>query len=181
MTAARVGFAAWLLAAAAGCGDPCGPGDAPLDGLTLTAGPAGATAPVDLRITDLVAGLNNDCPADGAPAGVVSLSIHGQSTGTGAPFTLCVPRPDQLQAGPLALDEILFVDVNTDDGCGLEPAAAGAPSGTVRSTGMCGAGGDPHGFALVFDGELTFDRDCGGALDSVRVQVAGEIAVAPPP
>jgi hypothetical protein len=158
-----------------GCGDPCGPGDAPVDGLTLTGDG------LALQVTGLEAGLNNDCPAPDAPAGVVSLSIHGQSTGTGAPFTLCVPRPDQLQAGPLPLDELIFVDVNTDDGCALEPATDGAPSGTVRSAGMCGGGGDPHGFALVFDGAFTFDRDCAGTIDEVRVTLAGEIAVAPPP
>lgn len=166
------------LLSACACSDPCGPGDAAVDGLTLT---DVADATTTGRIADLVAGANNDCPAADAPAGVVSLTIAGASRDGARPFTLCVPRPDQLAAGPVDLADLRFFDVGaTLGGCTLRLAPTPAVTGTLRAAGMCGDGTDPAGFALTFAGELTLTRDCAGVLDERRVALTGTVAVAGP-
>lgn len=162
----------------AGCSDPCGPGDAPADGLVLAAVDDVA---LTTRIAGLIAGANNDCPAADAPAGVVSLTIAGASLEGSRPFTWCVPRPDLLASGAIDLADARFFDAGaTLDGCTLSLPAAPAATGTVTSTGMCGNGADGAGFALTFAGELTLARDCGGTVDDVRVTLTGTVAVAGP-
>jgi hypothetical protein len=179
-------LAAAALAILAGCGGggnstdapaACGPGDAPQTGLI-------ASGPATLTYGQLIGGLNNDCPATGAPAGVISLTIAGvQTDGTGL-LTLCVARPDRLagQAQSLGQDvagsEVRVVDLTgTASGCSFTLDTAKPVSGTATSTGLCQNGGDPAGFALTLDGTLSFTRTCGATVDSVQATVHGRVAV----
>lgn len=162
--------------------DPvCGPGDAPVDGLTATG------LGVELTYSGLVSGENNDCPIDGTPDGVISMTIAGMQDGAPGLFTLCVPRPDLLSGGEaLGIDDpasddpaVRVVDISgTDVACEYDLDDAVPPTGTAKAEGLCdptGAGG----FALVLDGEVTLTRTCGSQVDSVVVQLAGTIAVQP--
>lgn len=164
----------------AGCGDDdCGPGDAPNSGLTA------ASADGTLSYRDLTWLLGNDCPAPDAPEGVVSMSIEGtQTNGTGR-FTVCIPRPDLLDASPRTLGtitssaDVRIVDLGGDhDGCTYAFDASRPPSGTVVALGVCGQGLDPAGFALDFDGAVSLRRTCNGTEDTVAVTLTGRIAVA---
>ena len=168
-------------AALAGCGDDsCGPGGAPDTGLI-----AGGDA-VTLTYGHLTGGLNNDCPADDAPPGVISLSIHGtQSDGSGL-VTLCVARPDRLakQAQALALNvagaQVRLFDLSgSANSCSFTIDHSKPSSGTASSSGLCGNGGDAAGFALTLDGALSLSRTCGATVDSIRVTLHGRVAVAP--
>jgi hypothetical protein len=176
-----------LGAACSGCGgggDHCGPGDAPETGLV-----ASGTA-VALRYGALTGGVNNDCPAAGAPSGVISLTIHGtQSDATGATgqLTLCIERPDLLATQPQALGRdtagsaVHVVDVaGSASGCSFAIDRTQPITGTASATGLCGNGGDPAGFALTLDGALTLTRTCGAAVDSLPVALHGRAAVAAP-
>ena len=168
------------LAACPSDGDECGPGDAPDDGLTVTG------LGVELAYNGLLAGPNNDCPIDGTPDGVISLTIAGTQVDGPGLFTLCVPRPDQLSGGEaLGIDDpasedpaVRVVDISgTDVACEYDLDDT-APTGTVRAQGLCddtGAGG----FALVIDGEVTLTRTCGAQVDTVVVELGGTIAVQP--
>lgn len=174
-----------LITSLAGCpsdGDECGPGDAPDDGLVATG------LGVELTYGGLAAGPNNDCPVDGTPEGVISLTIAGVQTDLpGGLFTLCVPRPDLLSAGEsLGIDDpasedpaVRVVDVSgADVSCEYDLDDTVPPTGTARAEGLCdptGAGG----FALVLDGEVTLTRTCGAVIDSVVVQLTGTAAVQP--
>jgi hypothetical protein len=167
--------------AATGCGDDsCGPGGAPADGL-VASGDA-----VSLTYGALRGGLNGDCPAAGAPAGVTSLTITGTQTDASDGFvTLCVARPDLLarQSQALALDvtgaEVRIVDfVGDKDACSFAIDSSQPASGTASASGLCGNGNDPAGFALVVDGALALSRTCGSTVDSVRVTLHGRVAVA---
>jgi hypothetical protein len=177
-TTSFLGFAAGS-AALAGCGDDsCGPGGAPDTGLI-----AGSDA-VTLTYGALTAGLNNDCPAPDAPAGVVSLTIIGMQTGGSGLVTLCVARPDLLatQAQGLGLDlsaPVQVVDViGTADGCSFKIDPSQPASGSATSSGLCGNGSDAAGFALVLDGSLSLTRTCGATVDSIRIALHGRVAVA---
>ena len=165
----------------AGCGggdDSCGPGSAPAAGLTAS-GDA-----VTLTYGQLSAGLNNDCPVSGAPAGVVSLTIFAMQTdGTGA-LALCVSRPDLLASGSQALgpdaagSEIRVIDVHgAAQSCTFTVDRAKPITETATSKGLCGNGGDPAGFALTLDGALALTRTCGSTVDSVQVTLRGTVAV----
>jgi hypothetical protein len=167
-------------AAVAGCSDDsCGPGGAPDTGL-VAAGDA-----VALTYGNLVSGLNNDCPASDAPAGVVSLTIIGMQVGGSGFITLCVARPDLLatQAQALGLDvpgaEVRIVDlVGIADSCSFAIDSSQPATGSATASGLCGNGSDAAGFALALDGSLSLTRTCGATLDSVRVTLDGRIAVA---
>ena len=187
--------AAWLAATAAtaaGCGGDshgpadapidatsCGPGDAPAAGLVASAGAA------TLTYGHLTGGLNNDCPASDAPAGVVSLTIAGSQTdGTGV-ITLCVARPDLLAGHAQALGPddataaVRVVDVTgTAGGCSFTVDRTQPPSGTATATGLCSNGRDAAGFALVLDGQLSLTRTCGATVDSIAITLHGRVAVA---
>jgi len=121
---------------------------------------------VSLSFGQLSAGLNNDCPVSDAPAGVTSLTIHGAQTNNPGWFiTLCVTRPDLLAHQPQALgldvagSQVHLVDVTgTSTNCAFAIDRARPPTGTASTSGMCGNGGDPAGFALVIDGALALDR-----------------------
>jgi len=180
---ALAGLAALAAAAAlglAGCGDDCGPGGAPSTGL-LASG-----SMVTLEYGDLRAGLNNDCPAAGAPEGVISLTIEGLQTGDPLGLiTFCIPRPDQLMEGDRALGaEFSTADVHVVDvkgnanSCAFDLDASKPPTGTVEATGVCASGDSPEGFALAFDGGVTLRRTCGATIDAVDVTLRGRIGVA---
>jgi hypothetical protein len=177
-----VALAAAAAAAVAGCGDDsCGPGGAPEVGLI-----ASSDAATILTYGQLRAGPNNDCPAAGAPAGVISLTITGtQADATGGFVTLCVARPDLLAKQPqaLALDvpgaEVRIVDLGgTANTCSFAIDPAQPADGTATTTGLCGNGSDPAGFALVIDGSLSLSRTCGSMVDSIRVTLRGRVSVA---
>src|SRR5215468_2562308 len=106
-----------LALAACGSSPPdsatCGPGDALANVAT-----SGAAA---LTYNNLSGGLNNDCPATGAPAGVVSMTVTGTQTDNTGPIgliTLCIARPDQLASaaqtlGPdVAGSQVRVIDVS---------------------------------------------------------------------
>lgn len=177
-------FASIAAVVVPGCGgggaDSCGPGGAPAAGLLATGG--GAT----LSYGGLRAGLNGDCPATGAPAGVTSLTIAG--TGSEGFITLCVSRPDLLASEPqaVALDvpgsnaAARLVDlVGAASSCTFKIDPAQPATGTVSSTGLCGNGADAAGFALVVDATLALTRTCGTTIDSVPVTLRGRVAVLP--
>jgi hypothetical protein len=168
---------------AAGCSsssDSCGPGGAPTGGAVATG------TNVTLTYGSFVGGVNNDCPAAGAPAGVISVTIHAtQSDGTGQ-LTLCVSRPDLLASRSQALGgdasaEVRVVDLagtTSSGGCGLTVDPTMPVAGTASSSGLCDDGSDPAGFALVLDGTLALTRTCGDVVDSVAVTLRGRVAVA---
>jgi hypothetical protein len=157
----------------------CGPGDAPA---SLATGSAAS-----LTFSHLSGGLNNDCPAAGAPAGVVSMTITGtqtDNTGQIGLITLCVARPDQLASssqslGPdVAGSQVRIVDLSGKaSGCSFALDRGQPISGTATSSGLCQSGRDPAGFALSLDGTLSLTRTCGATVDSVQVTLSGRVAV----
>jgi len=166
-----------------GGGDSCGPGGAPGSGLVASGGA------VTLTYGNLVGGINNDCPAADAPAGVISMTIHGtQSDGTGQ-ITLCVARPDLLATQAQALGHdvagaaIRVIDIaGTATSCSFKVDRAQPVTGSATSSGLClvngGNASDPAGFALVLDGALALTRTCGATVDSLGVTLRGRVAVA---
>lgn len=172
------------LGLAAGCGDSsddCGTRGAPASGL-VTAG-TGAT----LTFGAMSASPNNDCPVDGAPSGVTSLTIIGTQTDGQGRITLCVGRPDRLASGTQALGttagqgQVALVDLaGSSNGCTLAFDTTAAPTGTVTVTGMCNNGENANGFSLVLDGALTMIRTCGQTVDTLAVTLTGRVAVAGP-
>jgi hypothetical protein len=169
-----------VLGASCGGNDDCGPDGAPSAGLIASGDQ------VSLSFGQLSAGLNNDCPASDAPAGVTSLTIHGtQTNNPGGFLTLCVARPDLLAHHPQALgldvagSQVHLVDVTgTATNCTFAIDRARPPTGTASASGLCDNGGDPAGFALVIDGALGLTRTCGANVDSVAVTLRGRVAVA---
>ncbi|HEY0479765.1 MAG TPA: hypothetical protein VGD37_19730 [Kofleriaceae bacterium] len=174
--------AAATAAGAAGCGgdDSCGPGGAPDIGL-IASNPA-----VTLTYGHLTGGLNGDCPAAGAPAGVISLSIEATQLDGQGRITLCVGRPDLLgtSALPLGVDaaaQVRVIDlVGSDTRCSYTIDRSQPVTGTAHASGLCGNGGDPAGFALVTDASLALTRTCGTTVDSTPVLLHGRVAVAVP-
>jgi hypothetical protein len=173
----RLLFLSSISAALLACsGDDCGDPAAFEFGLTVS------NSDVSLAYGDLLAGANNDCRENDAPAGVISLTIAGSQMGVSAPFTMCVGRPDLLETMPLTLGSahVHLVDVSGTDmasGCTFTLDATQIPSGTVQAEHMCGNGVDAHGFGLVFDGHLGLRRTCGVTIDSIAVGITGHVAV----
>lgn len=166
----------------AGCGDDsCGPAGAPDVGL-VASGDA-----VTLTFGHLTSGLNRDCPASGAPDGVISMTIQGTQTDGQGRITLCVGRPDLLAGQALALGidagaAVQVIDLaGTANNCTFAVDRNRVPSGTASASGLCGNGSDAAGFALVLDGAATLTRTCGTAVDPVPVTLRGRVAVAGPP
>jgi hypothetical protein len=175
---------AWGLGLAAGCSDSgqdCGTRGAPVSGL-VTAG-TGAT----LTFGNLSASPNNDCPVDGAPSGVTSLTITGTQTDGQGRITLCVGRPDRLASGTQGLGttagmgQVALIDLaGSSNGCTLAFDTTPEPTGTVTVTGMCDNGENASGFSLVLDDALTMTRTCGQTIDTLAVTLTGRVAVAGP-
>ncbi|MBX3162214.1 MAG: hypothetical protein KF773_39990 [Deltaproteobacteria bacterium] len=139
---------------------------------------------VALTYGDLDAGQNNDCPDPSAPAGVISLTIHGKQEGSGLPLTFCIGRPDLLAGGldlgpDTAGTEFRVVDASGSDASCTYTLDTSAPiTGTASATGLCDNGAAPAGFALTIAGSLTLVRTCGPAVDTVAVALAGTVGVA---
>jgi hypothetical protein len=167
-----------VLLGAGGCGDDCGPGDAPAAGLVAS------NETVSLTYGDLTGLLGNDCPDPAAPEGVISLSVEGRlTTGTGL-ITFCIPRPDLLMEGgrtlgtALSSADVRIIDLGgMADNCTFSFNSAQAPTGTAQATGVCANGDSPEGFALSIDGALSLRRTCGATMDTVSVTLRGRVAV----
>jgi hypothetical protein len=182
-TSLSIAAALGLGAVAAGCGggdDNCGPGGAPDVGVV-----ASGTG-VSINYGTLSGSPNRDCPDTAAPDGVISLSIMGTQSGGSGLITLCIGRPDLLAKQALSFGaepgaQVHLVDLNgSASDCTMKVDRTTAPTGTATSSGMCGNGGDPAGFALVLDASLTFTRTCGTTVDSVPVTLRGRVAVTGP-
>jgi hypothetical protein len=162
----------------------CGPGDAPADGLVLSG------SGVEVRYHMMTAGLNNDCPDPSVSTeDVVSLTLQGlQVGGTIGAITLCIPRPD-LVGDPMPIINTVptahgasaeVVDVGAEaGGCTFSRSQTVEPAGTLYAEGLCDGGGNAAGFALVVAGQVSVDRDCSGTIDTLRLDLAGTISVAP--
>ena len=169
------------IATLTGCGgDECGIHGAPATGIVA------ATTPTALEYGNLVAGLNNDCPASDAPAGIISLTITGRQVSGAGFFTLCVERPDRLgELLALGIDvkgsPVHVIDVTgSADNCTYRFDETTPPQGTATGDGVCGDGANPAGFALVVAGSISLDRTCGGVVDQVAVTLSGRVAATPP-
>lgn len=170
------------LLGACGGDDSCGTMGAPAVGLVAS------SSMVTLTYGNLTASANNDCPAAGAPAGVVSLTLMGaQTDGTGL-ITLCIGRPDQLDTTPLALGTaVKLVDLagtetnGTGVACSYAIDNTQAPTGTATGKGVCDNGSDATGFELIVNGTLSLGRTCGTTVDTTPVTLAGMVAVTVPP
>ena len=179
---------ALLLLLLAGCpGDDavCGFGEAPVDGIVVAAGAD------SFEYGGFQAGLNNDCPGQD---GVVSVTVFGaQVDPAGAAFlTLCLPRPDLLEAGtayPLRPDvqpvpegdrvQVIDVDADHADDCTWS-LDGGALDATASFEGVCDDGADPAGFALTLDGTVTLREDCPATPPvNVEVTLGGTVRVTP--
>ena len=193
--------AAAFLVIASGCGDDggddgggdggridasdqvCGPGAAPMAGIAVTVG--GET----LTYGGFTSSPNNDCPPpEGGPT---SLTVDGTQVGATSqvpPFlTLCLPRPAQIAAQPISLDDdnlVQFANINGElaDDCDLVLDRRAAPSGTIEFAGYCGGGQDAAGYAITLSGTVPGTRSCpdggGGTVETpVDIALSGQVAV----
>ncbi len=182
ISVALLGLGASLtLGAGCGGGDgACGTNGASDDGLLASAGG------VVLTFGGLASGLNNDCPAADAPAGVTSLTIEGTQTDGSGAITLCISRPDKLATQTLALgpdavsSDVRLIDLGgSSNGCTFAQDTTRIPTGTVAAAGLCGNGSDAAGFELVVNGATSLTRTCGQTVDTVGVTLVGSVAVHP--
>ena len=159
----------------------CGPGDAPADGITLGAGEAEPSG-----FGQLHSSANNDCPPSGG-GGPTSLTIQGVQTapaGTSGLITLCLPRPDRIDAAAIPLDDgerVLLIDLRAEssDGCDLTVDRDRALDGDVTFSGFCGDGTGADGYALDFAASVPLLRTCGeDAPEPVDGDLGGAAAVA---
>jgi hypothetical protein len=187
LTSASLFLLASSAVACTGCGgeETCGPGGEHDDAVAITGGS------IAVEYENLEAGLNNDCPAEGQipGEGITSLTIAGTQVGAAGFFTLCVERPDRMNAaqqlGPDELgNPVRIVDVSGQaDGCTFRFDDTIEPSGTATGSGVCAdetgaSGGNELGFSLELSGELTLERTCGATIDSVSVTLSGRVIVA---
>jgi hypothetical protein len=164
-----------VLALAPGCGDDCGPGNAPDFGILAT------SADVTLNFGNFTSGQNNDCPPTGAPAGVVSLTVQGMEKDRPGLLTLCIARPDLLEDGsiPLGMAGATIIDLNGTDeaGCSYTIDRSRPVAGTVSASGLCDYGANPAGYALTVDGNVSLSRNCVTTIDTIAVAFEGTAAV----
>lgn len=180
-----------LAALGAACSDDAacepGPGVAPDDGIT------GVAEDTTIVYGDLAAAANNDCPSDGTPDGVISLTIGGaQITPAGAAvISFCLPRPDLITPGTafslepdrhpaLTTDRVHVIDVQAalPSGCRWTHDPDDPPSGTATFEGFCDDGTDAAGFALTLDGTIPVTETCAGLPDrALTVTLAGTVSV----
>ena len=155
-------------------GDDCGsPGSA-------NYGLVASSDQVTLAYGNLMARAGNDCPVVDQSI-VVSLTIEGTQMGSGGGLlTLCIPRPDQLNAAvSLGTDVKLVQLTGMDDTCSYKLDSGHIPSGKVTGKGVCSDGTDKAGFGLVFDGFIGLTRTCGTTIDTVSVGLTGDVEVTP--
>ena len=162
------------ISSVAGCGDDsCGsPGSA---GFGLVA----SSDQVSLVYGGLTASANNDCPASDAPSGVVSVTINGAQMTTTNPglITLCIPRPDKLNATVQLGTDVKIVDLTGSDATCTYALTSQPPTGTVEGVGVCSNGVDKAGYGLVFNGFVGLTRTCQTQSDTVSVGLTGNVAV----
>jgi hypothetical protein len=152
----------------------CGAGSASGTGLVATAGST------TLVFTNLSASPNNDCPASGAPKGVVAMTIEPPS-GTDPLLTICTGRPDLVPGGLAIGSAAQIIDVSgTSGGCTFTLDDTVAPTGTLSATGLCDAGSAHAGFALTVDAVVSLTRTCGTTVDQVTAMLSGTSAIAGP-
>ena len=182
--AASVAALALALAACSDDGGPsCGPGPAPVAGITVIVG--GET----VTYGGFAASVNNDCTIQGS--GVISVSVHGTQVGGTGALTLCLPRPDLLGADavpfaptrlpPDAADRVQLVDLSATlaAGCTIARDPAGVPAATAAFAGYCAGGTDPAGYALTLAGTVGVKKTCAGGTTDAAGAVAGTVAVTP--
>ncbi len=151
-----------LLALPAACGDdtPCGPGDAPDNGLVADLGGGD-----QLTFGSFTSSANNDCSVAGSPT---SLTVNGVQMGQPSfHVTFCLPRPDQIGGAAIELTDdsrVQVININADlgGGCLLTMDPAGSPSGTITFVGYCSDGSDPAGYAIQLAGTVPGFRTCTG-------------------
>lgn len=172
------------LVAVAGCGGDdsvCGPGDAPVDGVTVAESTFG----------QFWSSPNNDCPPPGG-SGPTSLTVQGAQTDPEAPvdstfLVLCLPRPDEIGSAPIPLtdsDRVQLIDlVATDaDDCDVELDRDRPLAGTITFSGFCGDGDGDEGYAISFDATVPMLRTCSvdgepGEPEPIEAEVGGRVAV----
>lgn len=166
--------AVFSLCAACNGEQVCGPGDAPAAGLTATV-PAG---PIEYGgFTSVQA---RDCGPD-------SITIDGEQQGEAGPIiphlTLCVPLPDSVGDGPIALgltddDVVRLVDANANLGdCTYALDRTEPPPATIEFVGFCDEGLDPAGYSIVLQGTVNLLRTCATGNEEVTATLGGEVAV----
>jgi hypothetical protein len=160
---------------ASGCGDDCGPGDAPAFGLVAS------SADVTLTYGNFTSGVNNDCPDPMAPEGVISLTLEGtqKDAATTQLIVMCMPRPDLLATMDQPINTGLrIIDVNGEaNGCTFKYDSSRVATGMVHSRGLCDNGTNDNGYAIGITGNVSLRRTCGTTIDSVAVELSGMVAV----
>lgn len=166
-----------LLGLGAGCSDQeCGPGDAPAAGVIASAKGQSIT------YGEFTSSPNNDCSVPGAP---ISLTVEGIQVDpvpqTVRRMTFCLPRPDRLGHGPVALDDLELVHSDRyltgelADGCTIQLDRTVPATGTIDFQGYCDEGGNPAGYALIIEGTVAGIDMCTG--EPLTVELGGRVAV----
>ena len=157
---------------APGCSDDCGPGDAPEYGLLAS------SADVTLNYGAMTSSPNNDC-RDSTVPDIISLTLEGREKDSGSLIVLCIPRPDQLAKMDMQIGTGLqIVDVNGDkDGCTYKFDSTRLATGTVHAVGLCDNGTNDAGYALGIEGNISLLRNCAGTMESIAVELSGQIAI----
>lgn len=166
------------LGALGGCSDDsCGTHGAPPE--IAIAGDA-----VAITYTELTSLAGNDCTLPGMPDGVISISIEGTQVGGDGRITLCIPRPDQLNAGmksigtAISMADVRIIDLHGSyQSCTFALDSATLPTGTAGSEGVCANGTDAAGFALDLDAGVMMKRTCGATIDTVPAVLRGKVAI----
>lgn len=160
----------------------CGPGDAPVTGVTVDI--PGAT----IVYGGFTSSPNNDCTPPGGPT---SLNLDGiqvdPTSDVDYHLTFCLPRPEELGDGPVSLDDTRLVQVmdvraKLANGCRLDMDIATPPSGTIEMQGYCDGGLHAGGYAIALTGTvpgiLTCDDEDGMPQEQpVTITLGGTAAV----
>lgn len=157
---------------ATGCGDDCGPGDAPAFGLLAS------SADVTLNYGNFTSGANNDC-RDSTVPDIISLTLEGTQQDSTSIIVLCIPRPDQLAVMDQPIGSGLrIIDVNGElEGCTYKYDSTRVATGMVHAKGLCDNGTNDAGYALGITGNMSLVRTCGATVDTVAVELSGLVAV----
>ncbi len=135
-----------VAADAPGFGACTGPDNAPTEATLVTDGTS------TIAYQGFEWGENNDCPAAGAPAGVISVTLTGTQVGNpSGGLGFCLPRPDLIGTGAIFLADVNSIQIvgagGTADGCTYSLVSADAnPSGTITFGGFCTQKGSSYSF-----------------------------------
>ena len=182
-------LAALLLACAgaAGCGgddgEACGPGEAPPDGITLAVGAE------EVTFGEVRSSPNNDCtpPGEDGPTSLTIEAAQLDPAYDGPGLILCLPRPDELGAGPVPLNDASLVEVidlfgQDAAGCDLRLDRMRSAGGSITFTGLCEAGVHPDGYAIELAATLPVTRTCpGDPASEEEASLTGTAAVSAGP